>query len=394
MTSADPDDPDRRWLASLTALCVEDDATTSELLCRFLARRTRHVIAAPDGVEGLARFRDERPDLVVTDIQMPGMDGLAMSEAIRQLAPGVPIVVVTAFEQNDYLLRAIDVGVDKYVTKPVDTDKLELALLACARALRAEALLEREHQRELDELRLQRQRAVTLLAGGIAHDCNNLIQVILGNAELAIALAPPNTELRDVLADLTIAAHEAAELGERLLLLSTGRLLNMRSQPVNATIRLALTEALRGSDTHLVLNLPRADNLVTHDAELLAVATLHLATNARTAMHDGGTLRVRGDVCPIAPDEVPLLEPGDYFRLRFQDTGPGIPPEHLDQVCDPYFTTKPRGAGRGLGLGLALCQAVAQKHQGAMQVTSELGHGATLTLLLPLAGPTNVGTSP
>ena len=112
-----------------------------------------------------------------------------------------------------------------------------------------------------------------------------------------------------------------------------------------------------------------------HQAEGLAQVLRNLAENARDAMPNGGTLRVATEAR------------GAEYRIRFQDTGPGITPENLGKVFDPYFSTKPRGSVRGMGLGLALCEVLAKAHRGTLSVASEPGHGATFTLCLPLVEP-------
>lgn len=384
MNTTPPNDPDSAWLATLTVLYVEDDETTRELLTRFLQRRVGRVVVAADGVEGLYLFHAERPALVVTDIQMPRMDGLAMAEAIRRVDPAVPIVVITAFEQNDYLLRSIDVGINKYVTKPVDTDKLVAALLACAHLLHAESLLARERRRELDALRAHEREALSLLAGGMAHDFNNLLQVVLGNVELASPLVEPGTELRDLLDDVSGAAKEAAALGHRLLTLSNGWMLDAHATPVQAVVQTALAGALTGGRTTLRLNLPADLPAVAHDADLLGVAFSKLVQNAREAMADGGVFTVTGAVRTIAAGEVPPLPAGRYVQLTFSDSGAGIAPEILPRIFDPYFSTKPRGVVRGMGLGLALCQAIVRKHGGSISAASPPGAGAVFTVLLPV----------
>ena len=385
MLSVLPLDPDSAWLATLTVLYVEDDETTRDLLARFLRRRVGRLAVAVDGVDGLVQFNAERPALVVTDIQMPRMNGLAMAEAIRAIDPNVPIVVVTAFEQNDYLLRSIDVGVDKYVTKPVDTDKLEVALVACARRLRAEALIAQERQRDVDALRAHEREALSLLAGGMAHDFNNLIQVVLGNVELAEPLARPGTALRELIDEVHGAATEAAELGHRLLTLSNGWMLNARAGPVEPAVRAALAGALAGGHTALRVDLPASLPAVLYDAALLGLALRQIVQNAREAMDDGGVLTVVGEVRTVAAGEVPPVAAGACVRLTFRDSGVGIAPGVLPRIFDPYFSTKPRGTLRGMGLGLSLCQAIVRKHGGAVTAASPPGEGAVFTVLLPIA---------
>jgi signal transduction histidine kinase len=381
--SSDSRNPDQAWLATLTVLYVENDETTRVQLARFLRRRVERVVEASNGNEGLACFRAARPSLVVTDIEMPEMDGLAMAGEIRRLDPNVPIVVTTAFEQVDYLRRSIDAGVDKFVSKPVDVEKLESALVACAHHLRAEALLVRERERELSAHEAHKREALGLLAGGMAHDFNNLVQVVLANIDLATSLVTPGTELSELIDAALAASRRAAQLGTDLHTLSEGMFLDVRARRLESTLRSAL--AIRGLTVQL--DLPPELPEVPHDSELLGRAFEQLAENAREATGGTGVLSVAARPRRLAEGEVPPLIAGDYLEVTFRDTGPGIRPEILPRIFDPYFSTKPRGGVRGMGLGLSLCLAIMRKHQGYVTASSPEGGGALFTVLLPTLGP-------
>jgi DNA-binding NarL/FixJ family response regulator len=132
-----PESEDESFLKTLTLLHVEDDPAARAEMGVFLGRRAGTLLTARDGTEGLAAFRATPAHIVITDIRMPSMDGLAMAQAIRALDPGVPIIVTTAFEDTDYLMRSVAFGIDQFVVKPIRTNRLEFALLACAHRLRA-----------------------------------------------------------------------------------------------------------------------------------------------------------------------------------------------------------------------------------------------------------------
>ena len=132
---------DSDYLKKLTLLYVEDEESSRIFLQRILVQKVGAVITAQDGKEGLALYNSQRPDIVITDICMPGMDGLSMAQQIRNHDSNVPIIVITAFEQTDYLMQAIDMGVDRYVTKPIVFERLMKALLHCARELYTEERL-------------------------------------------------------------------------------------------------------------------------------------------------------------------------------------------------------------------------------------------------------------
>ncbi len=132
---------DNENLKSLTLLYVEDDEDSREAFSNILTRLVGKLITATNGAEGVEAFNRHQPDLVLTDILMPVMDGLAMSEKIRETDSSVPIIVLTAFEQSDYLMKSVNIGIDRYLTKPVDPHKLDEALLLFSRRLAAERQL-------------------------------------------------------------------------------------------------------------------------------------------------------------------------------------------------------------------------------------------------------------
>jgi sigma-B regulation protein RsbU (phosphoserine phosphatase) len=148
-------------------LYVEDDASAREQIIHLLKRRGKEVIEAGNGKEGLALFRQHQPDLVVTDIRMPVMDGLTMAKEIKAISPEAKIIVTTAFTDISYLMDAIDVGIDQYVVKPVDIDKLLAAIDKCAESIESRLMASR-YQAEREQLLEKLQKAlekVKLLSG-------------------------------------------------------------------------------------------------------------------------------------------------------------------------------------------------------------------------------------
>ncbi len=123
---------------NLSVLYVEDDSAVRDQLSQYLRRRIGVLYTATNGREGLALFLQHRPALVITDIMMPEMGGLEMAEAIKATSPATPIIVTTAFNETDFLLKAIDIGIDKYLVKPVNLSALEQAIIQSDRLLRAE----------------------------------------------------------------------------------------------------------------------------------------------------------------------------------------------------------------------------------------------------------------
>jgi len=119
-------------LKSLTFLYVEDEEDVREQFGQFLCRLSAKLITARNGIEGVNAYHEHAPDIIITDIHMPEMDGLSMVSKIREQDKTVPIIVLTAFGQSSYLIKSIDLGVEKYITKPVYIQEFQEALLACA----------------------------------------------------------------------------------------------------------------------------------------------------------------------------------------------------------------------------------------------------------------------
>jgi len=382
MTSTDLD---AQFLGQLTVLLVEDDLAARIPLATALRRRVGQVLTADEGAKGLALFQTERPHLVVTDIQMPGLDGLDMVQAIRALAPKVPVIILTAFEQTDYMARAIDLGINHYVIKPLRMDRLEECLLACAHGLWLEQELARKQELELELERLRHQEAVCFLLSGLAHDYNNLMQGTLASVSLAMAGLERGSAPWSTLAIGEQGLLEAQSLGKRLRTLINPHCRHDRQGPIDLLIRQAVMGAVAGTAivpefTFQIGALPVSYNEAQLEKAIASVA--RNAMEAMEAMGGLGTLRVRlQETAQAGPDH----PPGRYLHLILEDDGPGIEPRILPLIFEPYFTTKQRSKQRGTGLSLAVCEAVIRAHGGWIFAESHGGNGAAIHVLLPVA---------
>lgn len=370
-------------LKTLDVLYVEDDLALAGSTAAFLERRVGRLRHAADGVLGLEAFRAAGPDLVITDIRMPRMDGLTMVEAMRELSPAIPVVVTTAFEQTDYLMRAIKLGVDRYVLKPVDPDLLMEALLACAGHLLAESQAAKAHQLELENAHLHHQKALRILLTGVAHDYNNLSQSLYTAAFLAQwreGEAPSVSTQSPLIED---SMRQIKHLSRRLLKLVQKEDALSHAGSLETLLELAIA-GIRQEPGWTTEVIPSAQPLtVRYNPENLHLVFSHLAQNAKDATGGKGHLKATLGSRTI-PADVPRLSPGDYVEVTLADDGKGIPADALPMIFEPYFTTKQRGSQRGTGLGLALCEAIVRGHGGGIQAESAEGQGTTIKVLLPV----------
>ena len=224
-------------------------------------------------------------------------------------------------------------------------------------------------------------QALGTLAGGIAHDFNNLLTVILGSLELAGPKVADQPRVKRLFDNAMGAAQRGSTLTKRLLSFSRSRDLRLRVVDVNALIE-GMNELFRSSlggvvrvQTDLDPELPPT----MIDPDQLELAILNLCINARDAMPDGGLITVSTHRAAISDDAA--LAAGVYALVTISDEGGGIPPEILERVCEPFFTTK--AVGQGTGLGLAMVFGLAQQVKGRLNITSKLGQGTRVELALP-----------
>lgn len=387
-------DPDSEYLSGLTVLLVEDEGEVREEMAQFLGRRVGRLLTAENGEQGLALFRQEQPDLVVTDIMMPVMDGLAMARRILERDPRVPVVVVTAFGQLDYLMQAIQSGISSYVMKPVQSELLEAALLKGARSLRLEAELALLRRQKLEQLQTSHEASIGILAGGLAHDYNNLLQSILMTFSMVKLYIDNPKEALECLKGADTAWEEARELSDRLALLSQSSESYRRSCGIEELLWSGLGWVIEGTDCKVSYELPKDLPEVLVDEPQVQKVFSILAQNAAEAMQGRGTLRVGGEVREVREDDRLPLIAGTYLRVSFADEGPGIAPEVLPLIFMPYSSTKARGKDRGMGLGLAMAQAILKLHRGGLVAESTPGSGATFHIYLPLPGASAQGAVP
>ncbi len=241
-----------------------------------------------------------------------------------------------------------------------------------------------EHKRLIEEVnRNQNLESIGLLAGGLAHDFNNVLNIIYGNITFARMLAGDNKAIAESLTDAEEACERAKNLGIRLQAFSQG------SSPVKEPIVLAalIGEAAETifEGSNIMHSISTAEDIFPVKADPGQIRRVFdkLLTNAKEAMPESGTIKIEIENYVDDGKKESLLGSGHYVRITLQDDGRGIPEEHLLKIFDPYFSTKDSFSQKGLGLGLSMCYSVLKRHRGHIFVESKLGVGTSITLYLP-----------
>jgi len=240
------------------------------------------------------------------------------------------------------------------------------------------------HRLEEQKQHSWRLEAIGQLAGGVAHDFNNVLTAIISSAELLASRSDGDAELTKLVLE---AAHRGADLTRQLLAFSRKRKIVATTFDAHEPIRSTAALLRRTIDPKVAvaLHLDATRAHVHGDASILGSALLNLGLNARDAMPGGGRLTIATRDVELAPEDcegtlLPVT-PGPHVELRVSDTGQGMPPEVLRRAFEPFFTTK--DVGRGTGLGLAVVHGAVADHGGTIAVTSAPGVGTTFRLLLP-----------
>lgn len=231
---------------------------------------------------------------------------------------------------------------------------------------------------------VQKLDAIGQLAGGVAHDFNNILSSILMQADLAKLRSESNPGCREALDQIVRDTQRAAKLTGQLLLFSRKQVLQMGITDLNAVVS-NLVEMLRRivrEDVTLELDLPAQPSWVQADVGMMEQVVTNLVINARDAMPEGGLVVLElSHVSKIRGHDAEETAPDGYVRLTVRDTGCGIPEENMGSIFDPFFTTKLPGEGTGLGLSTVF--GIVSQHSGHIQVDSETGVGSVFHVYLP-----------
>lgn len=426
-------------------LVVNDDDDTLEMTATLLRRVGYSVLTAANGREGFQLAQSARPSLVVSDVSMPHVDGVELCRMIRadEELRTTPVMLVSALRKDALsVVEGLDAGADDYLEAPYDPMLLIAKVARLLERRRAEEDLEnrvgertaqlqttkRELEAEVgkrrqveDELRkeqvftyavldnlrdgviacditmrkqleerlqqLQRLETVGQLAGGVAHNFNNMLTAITGNSELLLQKLDVADPHRRFVVEIQKASERAAGLTRQLLAFGRKQLLQPKVIAPNAVIS-DMTQMLRqmlDSSVDLVISLDPSLGRVKADPGQLHQLILSLIVNARDAMPEGGNLTIEtqnAEMDKAFARRYSSIHDGPHVLISVSDTGAGMDAETQSHVFEPFFTTKEQG--KGVGLGLSTVYGIVKQSGGSIWVNSEIGQGTTFNIYFPL----------
>ena len=243
-------------------------------------------------------------------------------------------------------------------------------------------------QKRLEEQVRQSQKmeSIGTLAGGVAHDFNNILFAIIGYTELALDELPQLSPVRDNLDHVLESSLRARDLVSQLLAFGRKQVLKVKTFAINDLINQnqAMLHRIIGEDVELKTVLGEDAGYVRADFNQIEQVLLNLIANARDALPDGGVIIIETEKVYLDESYAvnhPEAEPGDYVMLSVNDNGLGIDASIIDKIFDPFFTT--REMGKGTGMGLATVHGIVKQHGGTIYVYSEPGQGASFKVYLP-----------
>ncbi len=368
-------------------LIVDDELLNRELLEAILHEQYE-VITACNGQEALSKVSSECPDIVLLDIIMSDINGY---EVCRQLKKNketsiIPVVMITVLKEKDERIKAIEVGADDFLSKPVDPTEVltrvksllrvkslydELTEINKTLRQRIAEQVEELYQTIAEKERLAKLAVMGRLTAGVAHEIRNPlggIRLLAEGLRAQLAEDDPNRKYVD---KILVGEAKLSQFVHNFLIFARPFELKLVPISINQIIDDSLTvlvNKIEKANVKILKNIPETLPKILIDPDRMCQVASNLIVNALEAMKNGGELRISAE----------LIDEQSMMELRFEDTGCGIEQKEISNLFTPFYSTK----GTGTGLGLAIVHNIIELHHGWIEVESKLRQGTIFRICL------------
>jgi len=372
----------------ISILIVEDEATVLRSLNNIIARRYEKVYVAENASKALDIFRNEEIDLVLTDIRMPGMDGLTMLQKMKEQKPNLRRLVMSAYSESEFFLQAIDLGVDGYIVKPFLKDKILEAIEKSAKNILNEKLAKESKkqlessEKKLRELNTTKDKFFSI----IGHDVKTPVSTIASYSSLLVDEFDEleKEEIFHIIRIIRNSSLRAIDLLKNLLEWAKVQTGSISFDPEIINICDIIDEEVKfasnlwGKKNITVKFSPKADNFVFADKNMVRTVFRNLLSNAIKFTPENGSIQLFSKR---------VNENGEQIRISIQDNGVGISKKVLPTLfsIEENYSSEGTSGEVGTGMGLLFCKEFIDIQGGNIQAESTLGKGSTFSFSLPAA---------
>lgn len=371
---------------TLKILHLEDDGIDADLIMEALGRDAVpcEVRLVQDRQSFVDALREGRFDLLFSDFSLPDFDGMEALALARECLPETPFIFISGAIGEDLSIETLRNGATDYVLK----HRLNRLVPAVRRAVREAELREAKKELEAKFLLSQKMEALGRLAGGVVHDFNNLLMVILGHVQLLHESQDRDSKWNASLGNIHQAAETAGLLTRQLLMFTRKHPAQAQTVEVNRVIgdMVRMLSRLIGVNIEMKIECAQDIAPVKADPGMLEQVLMNLTLNARDAMPKGGVITLKSGIAEKAKSQIPPdaeAKEGQYVCITVADNGTGMSAATLAHIFEPFFTTKE--SGKGTGLGLSTVYGTVHQHGGWVEVSSRPGQGTEFRVFLPAA---------